>query len=204
MTPATDCFDLPFDGPAPFDGHPRLWRLLLGLACLLAALLLPVTDRAWAWWNVATLGNMAVAAGVLGLTGFLLGFRALSSDLFRLHAARIDTHGVGLHWSHAPTLLGPAVSQQRFVPWAEVRSVVWREGLAEHEFRQLLDLELAQPLEGDRARVSLPVSEGRQVERCQRLLRHLPAHATLPDWIRNGPATGPAPGPAGWYRSARP
>ena len=80
----------------------------------------------------------AVAAGVLGLTGFLLGFRALSSDLFRLHAARIDTHGAGLHWSHAPTLLGPAVSQQRFVPWAEVRSVVWREGLAEHEFRQLL------------------------------------------------------------------
>lgn len=203
MTPATDRFELPFDGPEPFDGHPRLWRLLLALACLLAAMLLPVTDRVWGWWNVSTMGSMAVAAGVLGLTGFLLGFRSLSSDLFRLHAARIDGQGVWLHWSHAPTLLGPALSEERHVPWTEVRSVVWREGLAEHEFRQLLDLEFSAPLEGRRLRVSLPVSEGRQLERCQSLLRHLPAHAELPDWIRNGPATGPAPGPAGWYRSAR-
>lgn len=203
MATATDRFELEFDGPAPFDGHPRLWRLLLGLACLLGAMLLPVTDQAWGWWRVDTMGNMAVAAGVLGLTGFLLGFRALSSDLFRLHAASIDARGVQLHWSHAPTLLGPAVSEQRFLAWSEVAGVVWREGHQEHEFRQLLDLELAAPLEGSRRRVSLPFSEGRQPERCQSLLRHLPAHAELPDWIRNGPATGPAPGPAGWYRSAR-
>lgn len=201
--PATDRFDIEVDGPEPFDGHPRLWRLLLAGACLLAALLLPVTDRVWAWWNVATMGHMTVAAGLLGLAGFVVGFRALSSDLFRLHAARIDPQGVWLHWSHAPTLLGPALSEERFVPWGEVRRVEWREGHQEHEFRQLLDLEFAAPLEGSRLRISLPVSEGRQVERCQRLLRQLPASAVLPEWIRNGPATGPAPGPAGWYRSAR-
>ncbi len=204
MAPATDRFELNFDGPAPFDGHPRLWRLLLGVACLLGAMLLPVTDRAWTWWNVDTMGNMAVVSGVLGLTGFLLGFRALSSDLFRLHSAGIDARGVQLHWSHAPTLLGPAVSEQRFVPWNGVSGVVWREGHQEHEFRQLLDLELATPLEGSRTRISLPFCEGRQVERCQSLLRHLPAGSTLPDWVRNGPGQGPAPGPAGWYRSARP
>lgn len=202
MTPAPDRFELLFDGPEPFDGHPRLWRLLLGAGCLLAAVLLPLTDQVHPWWNATTMGDIHVAAGVLGLAGFLLGFRALSSDLFRLHAAHIDGRGVQLHWSHAPTLLGPALSEERFVPWAEVRSVTWREGHQEHEFRQLVDLELAAPLEGRRNRVSLPVSEGRQPERCQSLLRHLPAQTTLPDWIRSG--SGPAPGPAGWYRSARP
>lgn len=202
--PLADRFALNFDGPAPFDGHPRLWRLLLGVACLLGAVLLPVSDRLSPWWNLATMGDIHVAAGVLGLIGFLTGFRALSSDLFRLHSAAIDARGVLLHWSHAPTLLGPALSEQRFVPWSEVAGVVWREGHQEHEFRQLLDLEFAAPLEGRRHRVSLPFCEGRQVERCQSLLRHLPAGSTLPDWVRNGPAQGPAPGPAGWYRSARP
>lgn len=177
-------FNLNPECPATPACGPRLWRLVLGIACMLAAAALLVSHlQALWWWEGATPSGVGFVCGLMMIVGVALSSQAMHSDLFRLHAACIQVDGIQLHWSHAPTLAGPLLTVQRFLRWDEVTSVEWGEGRQDHDLRQLLQLTLHQPLIRHRHHLQLTVSEGRNAERCNALMALLPASTTRPAWM---------------------
>mgnify|MGYP006197193869 CR=1 FL=1 len=95
--PLADRFALNFDGPAPFDGHPRLWRLLLGAACV------PSLVSSWGlykgtrwgllsfvWLLVITgIGNIGVAWWMDRVAAVLIGMLGEADVVEALNAQRI-------------------------------------------------------------------------------------------------------------------
>jgi len=128
MAPLTRSFDLSHERPALPASGPRLWRLILGLACALAAAALVGSHLVSPRWYGATLNEVGFVSALLLIVGAALTVQALHSDLFRLHTASVHRHGMQLHWSHAPQLTGPLITDQHFVRWDEVVSLQWSEG----------------------------------------------------------------------------
>jgi len=183
MAPLTRSFDLSHERPALPASGPRLWRLILGIACALAAAALVGSHLVSPRWHGAAVSEVGFVGALLLIVGVALTVQALHSDLFRLHAASVHPHGMQLQWSHAPQLTGPLITDQRFVRWDEVVSIQWSEGQQDHDFRQLLELTLERPLARDRDHVQLLVSEGRNLDRCMALMALLPERAARPGWI---------------------
>jgi hypothetical protein len=183
MTPLTRSFDLSHEHPALPASGPRLWRLIFGLACALAAAVLIGSHLVNPWWQGATVSEVGFVSALLLIVGIASVVQALHSDLFRLHSASIHPNGMQLQWSHAPQLTGPLITDQRFVRWDEVFSIHWSEGQQDHDFRQLLELTLHQPLARHRNHLQLLVSEGRNLDRCIALMALLPESTARPDWI---------------------
>lgn len=191
MAPLTGSFDLTPERPAWPARGPRLWRLLAGLGCMLGAAALLASHLLVPWWEDATLSEVGFVSGLMVIVGSALSQQALRSDLFRVHLASLQTTGLLIQWSHAPSLTSPLHHDQRFMGWDEVASVQWSEGQQDHDLRQLLDLALYQPLTPHRDRLQLMVSEGRNLNRCMALLALLPEATARPGWMERAQAAPP-------------
>lgn len=188
MAPLTSSFDLSHERPALPASGPRLWRLIFGLLCLVAAASLAASHLVSPLWHGATVSEVGFVSVLLLIVGVASTVQALHSDLFRLHSASIHPNGIQLEWSHAPRLSAPLITDRRFFRWDEVVSIQWSEGRHEHDFRQLLELTLYQPLARDRNHVQLLVSEGRNPDRCMAVMALMPESATSPEWIERAHA----------------
>lgn len=191
MAPLTGPFDLTPERPAWPARGPRLWRLLAGLGCMLGAAALLASHLLVPWWEGATLSEVGFVSGLMVIVGSALSLQALRSDLFRVHLASLQTTGLLIQWSHAPSLTSPLHHDQRFMGWDEVASVQWSEGQQDHDLRQLLDLTFDQPLTPHRDRLQLMVSEGRNLNRCMALLALLPEATARPGWMARAQAEPP-------------
>ncbi len=184
MDSRSDCIDLTVDAPADLSpGRPRLQRLAWGALCLLAAAFVCNWPAATSWWDEATLGDIRLTGALLLLAGATCAIRAIGSDLSRLHRVRISAKGLRLEWSHVPRLTGMRVTAHRFVDWDEVASIAWLEGAQDYDFRQYIVLHLRESLARSLKRMKLPVSDGRDRERCEALLSRLPRGAAAPQWL---------------------
>jgi hypothetical protein len=191
MAPLAGTFDLKPERPAWPARGPRLWRLMLGMGCVLGAAALLASHLLLSWWEGATLSEVGFVSGLMVIVGAALTVQALHRDLFRVHLASLQTTGLLIEWSHVPSLTSPLHHNQRFMGWDEVASVQWSEGQQDHDLRQLLDLTFDQPLTPHRDRLQLMVSEGRNLDRCMALLALLPASTTLPGWMARAQTVPP-------------
>lgn len=184
MDSDSDCIDLALGAPTDLSpGRPRLQRLAWSALCLLAAVLVWNWPTATSWWDDATLGDIRLTGTLLLLAAATFAIRAIGSHLSRLHGVRISAKGLHFEWSHVPRLTGLRLIARRFVGWDEVASIAWLEGAQDYDFRQYIVLHLRESLALRLMRMKLPVSDGRDRERCEALLSRLPPGVAAPQWL---------------------
>ncbi len=184
---APDVFHLVVHAPASAGAHPRLWWLGAGLL-LCAAALLWQTGGGDAWLKTALSGERSGTAemllpGGLWMAGGLILLRALFSHHFQLEAVDFSPSGLAFQWTHVPGLLGSPRAARSLLTWDQVKDLQWQESQPEHQFRQFLRLELAEPVAGSHRVFKLLVSEERDLDRCMALLAALPTRMPRPDWL---------------------
>lgn len=174
---APDTFHLVVHAPARSGAHPRLWTLAAGLLACMAAYGVTLAGH--------TAGQTAepFLTGLLWAAGLLLLLRALLSHHFVLEAVDFAPTGLAFHWTHVPGLLGTPRAAQSLLTWDQVKHLEWQESAPEHQFRQFLRLELAEPVGGSHRVFKLLVSEERDLDRCMALLAALPTRMPRPAWL---------------------
>lgn len=182
-----DTFHLAVHPPARAGTHPRLWWLAVGLLFGGAALLWQAGGGDM-WLQAALAGERLHTAqvlmpGLFWVVGGLLVLRALFSPHFQLEAVDFSPVELVFHWTHVPGVLGTPRAAKSLLTWEQVKDLQWLESQPEHQFRQFLRLELAEPVAASHRIFKLLVSEERDLDRCMALLAALPTRMPRPEWL---------------------
>ena len=185
--PLPDTFHLVVHTPARAGAHPRLWWLVVGVLLCGAALLWQASGGDA--WLQAALGEQRLHTaqvfmpGLFWVAGGVLVLRALFSPHFQLEAVDFSPVELAFYWTHVPGVLGTPRTARSLLTWDQVKDLQWQESQPEHQFRQFLRLELAEPVGASHRVFKLLVSEERDLDRCMALLAALPTRMPRPEWL---------------------
>lgn len=179
-----DDIEIVYEWELFFEPMSRAMLLSAGLALIAGAAALALAERLQtgitAWSSEALYKGCAAVA----VAGLLLGLRAVMAQRHRMSSVTIGDAGITFRWRPSGRLGRPGAVQTRFVAWRDMAHVEWTEEGQEHEFKQVLNVRLREPMMGQRQVFRLLICDTRSYRECHTLHAKMPAHAPRPASLR--------------------
>lgn len=174
---------LNFEGSSGGLRRPRLGLLLVGLSCIVIAVVIWLRPWALPFGEGLTAIEVLCLSGFFVMAGALLSLQAIFRDLTSIHSIRISDVGLAIQWSHVPHLLGARLHHTDELTWSDIEHVEWEEGIQEYDFKQHLAFELKSPLKRRLRSFRVLVCKDCDFYLCEKLLNLIPHQLKAPGWF---------------------
>lgn len=178
-----DSFHLVIDAQSFLVKRPRLWRLIIGVACIPLTFSFFWLEPVNAYWTSKHLGNphtIGIIFLILGIYGIATAF---INDFFQAHEALFTNEGIDLLWTNTPHLLSLRVANKKHFNWNDFEDFHWHESNSDHDLQQHIKIKFKQSIFSNRNFLKLRVSDDRNYERCEKLISILPKNFLPPAWV---------------------
>ena len=177
-------FHLAVDAPPSLVKRPKLWRLIIGLACIPLAFSLFWLEPINAYWTAKHLGDPHTIGIMILFVGSYAAVSAFANDFLQVHEALCDKDGMHLFWTSVPSLLSCRLVGEKYFKWHDFASLHWDESDSDHDLQQYIQIEFKEFFGAHRSFLKLRISDDRNFEQCEKLISLLPNDFAVPEWVR--------------------